>query len=41
MHPYTIDTGIRKKILWWIFIVSIILSSVLTYWLEGSITSAR
>ena len=32
MHPYTIDTGIRKKILWWIFIVSIILSSVAIYY---------
>ena len=41
MHPYTIDTGIRKKIFWVIFIVSIILSSFLTYWLEGSIASAR
>ena len=41
MHPYTIDTGMRKKILWMIFIVSIILSSILTYWLEGSIMSVR
>ena len=41
MHSYTIDTGIRKKILWVIFITSIILSSFLTYWLEGSIVNAR
>lgn len=41
MHPYTIDKDIRKKILWGIFIVSIILSSLLTYWLEASITNAK
>lgn len=41
MHPYTIDTGARKKVILIIFIFSIILSSVLTYFLEGGILSAK
>lgn len=28
MHPYTIDTGVRKKVIIYIFIFSIVLSSV-------------
>lgn len=41
MHPYTIDTGVRKKVIIYIFIFSIVLSSVLTYFLEAGILSTK
>lgn len=41
MHAYTIDKSLRGKVILNIFILSIILSSLLTFWLGGIITSAK
>ena len=41
MHSYTIDKNIRGKIIIFIFSMSIILSSILTYWFGGIIDGAR
>ena len=41
MHAYTIDKSLRGKVILNIFILSIILSSFLTFWLGGIITNAK
>ena len=41
MHEYTIDKSLRGKVILNIFILSIILSSFLTFWLGGIITNAK
>lgn len=41
MHAYTIDKSLREKIILQIFILSIILSLVLTFLLGGIITNAK
>ena len=41
MHSYSIDTDARKKVIIGIFIVSILLSTCLTYWLDGIIISLK
>lgn len=41
MHAYTIDTDIRKKVILSIFIVSVILSTILTFFLEESIANVK
>ena len=41
LYPYTINTDARKKVVIGIFILSILLSSVLTYWLEAPISNVK
>lgn len=41
MHAYTIDKSLREKVILIIFIISIILSSVLTFLLGGIITNTK
>lgn len=41
MHSYTIDTDARKKVIIYIFILSILLSTLCTYCLEGEISNIK
>lgn len=41
MHAYTIDKSLRGKVILNIFILSIILSSLLTFWLGGIISDTK